>query len=173
MEFRYSFVFWPICWENTFSFFRQKSINMAAVTEQTTEAFDWQLIGFIQRGRIHWNFFHSKSMVWYVGFTPSVCQSIHLSRIPCPLCNSLKFWMDPFHIRHKWSQAWEGVSHTMTFDLWGGGGTPSLRVSRYAPRFCPPFSASGRSFCPPKFDLVYHFIQILLGPISKPPIFSM
>ena len=58
----------------------------------------------------------------YVGFTPSVCQSIHLSRIPCPLCNSLKFWMDPFHIRHKWSQAWEGVSHTMTFDLWGEGG---------------------------------------------------
>ena len=58
----------------------------------------------------------------------------------------------------------------------GGGGTPSLRslrVSRDAPRFCPPFSASGRSFCPPKFDHVYHFIQILLGPISKPPIFSM
>ena len=25
----------------------------------------------------------------------------------------------------------------------------------------------------PKFDLVYHFIQILLGLISKPPIFSM
>ena len=50
----------------------------------------------------------------------------------------------------------------------GGGGTPSLRVSRYAPRFCPPFSASGRSFCPPKFDHVYYFIQILLGPISKP-----
>ena len=46
--------------------------------------------------------------------------------------------------------------------------TPSLRVSRYTPRFCPPFSASGRSFCPPKFDHVYHFIQILLGPISKP-----
>ena len=46
-EFRYSFVFLPICWENTFSFFRQKPINMAAVTEQTTEAFDWKLIGFI------------------------------------------------------------------------------------------------------------------------------
>ena len=57
----------------------------------------------------------------------------------------------------------------------GGGGTPSLRVSRYAPQFCPPppFSASGRSFCPPKFDHVYYFIQILLGPISKPHIFSM
>ena len=49
---------------------------------------------------------------------------------------------------------------------------PSLRVSRYAPRFCPQFSASGRSFCPPKFDHVYHFIQILLGPISKPPNFQ-
>ena len=55
----------------------------------------------------------------------------------------------------------------------GGGGTPPLRVSRYAPRFCPPFSASGRSFCPQKFDHVYYFIQILLGPISKPHIFSM
>ena len=61
----------------------------------------------------------------------------------------------------------------ITREIPGGGGTPSLRVSRYAPRFCPPFSASGRSFCPPKFDLVYHFIQILLGPISKSPIFSM
>ena len=33
------------------------------VTEQTTEAFDWNLIGFIKRGRIHWNFSHSISMV--------------------------------------------------------------------------------------------------------------
>ena len=36
-----------MCWENTFSFFMQKSINTAAVTEQTIEAFDWKLIGFI------------------------------------------------------------------------------------------------------------------------------
>ena len=50
----------------------------------------------------------------------------------------------------------------------GGGGTSSLRVSRYAPLFCPPFSASGRSFCPLKFDNVYHFIQILLGPKLEP-----
>ena len=55
---------------------------------------------------------------------------------------------------------------------------PSLNVSRYAPRFCPPppppppFSASGRSFYPPKFDHVYHFIQILLGLISKAPHFQ-
>ena len=46
-EFRYSFAFWTICWKNTFSFFRQKSINMAVATELTTEAFDWKLIGFI------------------------------------------------------------------------------------------------------------------------------
>ena len=52
------------------------------------------------------------------------------------------------------------------------GGTPSLRVSRYVPRFCPPFSASGRSFCPLKFDHVYHFIPILLGLISKAPYFQ-
>ena len=72
MEFRYSFVFWSICWENTFSFFRQKSINMAAVTEQTTEAFDWKLIGLIERGRIHWNFPHSKSMVWNYWSIPNI-----------------------------------------------------------------------------------------------------
>ena len=36
---------------------------MTAVTEQTTEALDWKLIGFIWRGRIHWNFSHIKSMV--------------------------------------------------------------------------------------------------------------
>ena len=33
------------------------------VTEQTTEAFDWKLISFIKRDRIHWNFAHSISMV--------------------------------------------------------------------------------------------------------------
>ena len=65
--------------------------------------------------------------------------------------------------------------HDHTVSCPWGGGTPSLRVStsRYAPRFCHPFSASGWSFCPPKFDHVYYFIQILLGPISKPHIFSM
>ena len=31
-------------------------MNTAGVTEQTTEAFDWKLIGFIYRGRINWNF---------------------------------------------------------------------------------------------------------------------
>ena len=46
-EFRYSFIFWPIYLENTFSFFRPISINTAVVIEQTTEAFDWKLIGFI------------------------------------------------------------------------------------------------------------------------------
>ena len=46
MESRYLFVFVPICWENTFSFYRQKSINRAVVTEQTTEAFDWKWIFF-------------------------------------------------------------------------------------------------------------------------------
>ena len=55
--------FLPMCWENTFSFSMQKSINTAVVTEQTTEAFDWKLIGFIYRGRIHWNFSHSILMV--------------------------------------------------------------------------------------------------------------
>ena len=30
---------------------------------------------------------------------------------------SLQFRMDSFHIWYKWSIAWEGVSHVMTFDL--------------------------------------------------------
>ena len=47
----------------------------------------------------------------------------------------------------------------------GGVGTPSLKVIRYAPGFCPKFSTSGRSFCSPKCDQICHFIQILLGPI--------
>ena len=46
-EFRYPLVFLPIYWEKTFSFFKQKSINTAGVTEETTEAFDWKFIGFI------------------------------------------------------------------------------------------------------------------------------
>ena len=55
----------------------------------------------------------------------------------------------------------------------GGGGALPLWVSVGMRRgFASPFSASGRSFCPPKFDHVYHFIQILLGPISKPPNFQ-
>ena len=29
----------------------------------------------------------------------------------------IKFWMNSFHIWHKYSLAWEGMSHTMTFDL--------------------------------------------------------
>ena len=29
----------------------------------------------------------------------------------------LQFWMDSFHISHKWSLPWEDMSHTMTFDL--------------------------------------------------------
>ena len=29
----------------------------------------------------------------------------------------IQFWMNYFHIWHKWSLAWEGVSRVMTFDL--------------------------------------------------------
>ena len=58
---------------------------MAAVTEQPTEAFDWKLIGFLQRGRIHWNFSHSKSVVWqkiepkYVYIRSEILSSTYLS----------------------------------------------------------------------------------------------
>ena len=64
------------------------------------------------------------------------------------------------------SQTWLSLRLQIPGVGWGWGwGPPSLKDA--------PFSASGRSFCPPKFDHVYHFIQILLGPISKAPIFRM
>ena len=51
----------------------------------------------------------------------------------------------------------------------GGGGTPSLSVSRYAPRFCPPFSASGRSFCPPNLTMSTISFRSCWVPYRKPP----
>ena len=53
---------------------------------------------------------------------PSVCPSVRPSVRPSvPHAVSalyhLQLWMDSFHIRHKWSLPWEGVSRTMTFDL--------------------------------------------------------
>ena len=52
----------------------------------------------------------------------SVCPSVRPSVRPSvPHAVStlyhLQLWMDSFHIRHKWSLPWEGVSCTMTFDL--------------------------------------------------------
>ena len=39
----------------------------------------------------------------------------------------------------------------------GTSGCASLRVSKYAPWFCPPFSACRRSFCPPNWpNLSFH-----------------
>ena len=63
---------------------------------------------------------------------------------------------------------------SISIDMSGGGGgeTPSLRVSRYAPRFCPPFSASGRPRCPPKFqNLTMSSISFrsCWVPFRKPP----
>ena len=51
-------------------------------------------------------------------------------------------------------------------------GALPLWVSRYAPWFCPPIFGIWMIFLTPKFDHVYHFIQILLGPISKAPHFQ-
>ena len=57
----------------------------------------------------------------------------------------------------------------------GGGGTPSLRVSRYALRFCfcPPFSASGQSFCLPKIWPCLPFYSDLVGSHFKSLPFSV
>ena len=61
-----------------------------------------------------------------VSLRPSVRPSVRLSVRPSvrpsvPHAVSalyhLQLWMDSFHIRHKWSLPWEGVSRTMTFDL--------------------------------------------------------
>ena len=57
-----------------------------------------------------------------VSLRPSVCQSVRPSVRPSvppavSALSQLQFRMDSFHISHKWSLPWEGVSHTMTFDL--------------------------------------------------------
>ena len=86
-----------------------------------------------------------------------------------PLCSIFKGpWhkANQFEIQIK-SKSWK-TCLPITRGVGVCGGTPSLRVSRYAPWFCPPFLAPGRPFCPQKFDLVYHFIQILLGLILNP-----
>ena len=59
----------------------------------------------------------------------------------------------------------------------GGGALPlweSVGMRRgFAPPPPPPhFRHLDDLFAPPKFDHVHHFIQILLGPISKPPNFQ-
>ena len=59
---------------------------------------------------------------WFHSVRPSVCPSVRPSVRPSvPHAVSalyhLQLWMDSFHIRHKWSLPWEGVSCTMTFDL--------------------------------------------------------
>ena len=68
----------------------------------------------------------TKLLGGYTGFTPSVRPSVRLSVRPSvrpsvPHAVSalyhLQLWTDSFHIRHKWSLPWEGVSRTMTFDL--------------------------------------------------------
>ena len=59
---------------------------------------------------------------WFHSVRPSVCPSVRPSVRPSvPHAVSalyhLQLWMVSFHIRHKWSLPWEGVSCTMTFDL--------------------------------------------------------
>ena len=53
-------------------------------------------------------------------FTPSLRSSVPVRPSvphPVPALWPLPFWMDSFHVRHKWSLAWEGVSRAMTFEL--------------------------------------------------------
>ena len=48
---------------------------------------------------------HEFIHLWLCNKTCHVCSTAH------------KFWMDSFHIGHKWSLAWEGVLHIMNFDF--------------------------------------------------------
>ena len=71
------------------------------MTQQTTEAFDWKLMGFIYRGRIH--FSHSKSMVWYL-FVLVIC-IIHVNFISDMLC----LWNSVFqHFTFMWTELFWG-----------------------------------------------------------------
>ena len=63
---------------------------------------------------------------------------------------------------------YRGLQYIQNRCYTGEGGTPSLRVSRYAPRFCPPFSAPGRSFWPPKFDLFTIILRSCWVPFRSP-----
>ena len=74
----------------------------------------WYAISVFQH-EIHYNP-HTKK------FGGCILVSLHLSICPSVLhavsaLSRLQFWIDSFHIRHKWSLAWEKVSHIMTFDL--------------------------------------------------------
>ena len=40
-----------------------------------------------------------------------------MAHLAVSILQHLQFWMDSFHIRHKWSLQWERVSHATTFDL--------------------------------------------------------
>ena len=110
-----------------------------------------------------------------VGYETWTLNWLHLMQIgDVSSCNAFCVGCNPFQIQaangnsHHFSEGTDSPSNSPR-GVGGGGRTPSLRVSKYVPRFRLPFSASGRSFCPPKFYHVYHFIQILLGPISKAP----
>ena len=67
-------------------------------------------------GGVYW--FHSVRPSVRLSVRPSVCPSVRPS-VPHAVSAlyHLQLWMDSFHIRHKWSLPWEGVSRTMTFDL--------------------------------------------------------
>ena len=59
----------------------------------------------------------------------------------------------------------------VVLDWWLLMGLP-LWFSRYAPRFCPPFSASGRSFFPPKIWPCLLFYSDLVGSHFEAPHFQ-
>ena len=60
-----------------------------------------------------------------------------------------------------------------SFILWGSMTEYTIDALFESQLVCaavlPPFFGIWTIFLPPKFDHIYHFIQILLGPISKPP----
>ena len=72
----------------------------------------------VQKATFYYTPRTTKLLGGYTGFTPSVRPSVRPS-VPHAVSAlyHLQLWMDSFHLRHKWSLPWEGVSRTMTFDL--------------------------------------------------------
>ena len=70
---------------------------------------------------VNWSLLYNEvvgGVYWFHSVRPSVRLSVRPS-VPHAMSAlyHLQLWMDSFHIRHKWSLPWEGVSRTMTFDL--------------------------------------------------------
>ena len=126
---------------------------------------------------LHWKFKGIIRMAVYVCVMVCACLCVHLSRVSDHYLEN----NDLIHIKlgvctylvNPWHDIMLSSVGPHGSALWlARGGTPSLRVSRDAPRFWPPFSASGRSFCPPKIWPCLPFYSDLVGSHFETPHFQ-